>query len=371
MDFATSSDPALAPLADWFEAVRRRLPWRAEDLDQPHPDPYAVLVSELMLQQTQVVTVIPYFERWMQRLPDIQSLASASDEEIHRLWEGLGYYRRARFLKRAAEAIAKRGWPQDREGLLELPGIGPYTAAALASIAFQRPEPALDGNAYRVLARLLGVLEDPRTRAPELGAWLRPALSAFGPSRITQAVMELGATCCTPRPRCVDCPLTTVCEAHQRALTDCIPAQRTRMAAVETDLWLVALHTRTHWFVLPPQAKGLLAGLWRWPALPPEDEGEVDRAADRTLAYGAPGIRCWKGWTQVYSHRRETISPIALEVNACAEAAHGCWVDARQLATLPMGKRDQRLRGLLGAAGTASRELDATRLVQRVLAARP
>ncbi|HNX95877.1 MAG TPA: hypothetical protein PKL14_12030, partial [Holophaga sp.] len=142
----------LAPLAIWFDAHRRDLPWRAEQLDIPHPDPYAVLVSELMLQQTQVATVIPYFNRWMARFPDPQTLAQASDEDIHRHWQGLGYYRRAAHLKAAAIELAQHGWPQDFRGLERLPGVGPYTAAALASIAFLKPEPALDGNAFRVLA---------------------------------------------------------------------------------------------------------------------------------------------------------------------------------------------------------------------------
>ena len=159
------SAPLLEPLAAWFEEVRRMLPWRALNLDAPHPDPYGVLVSELMLQQTQVATVIPYYQRWLLRFPDADALAAASDDEIHRHWEGLGYYRRASHLRAAAVAISLGGWPLDLPGLMALPGLGPYTAAALASIAFQWPEPALDGNAFRVLARLLGLREDPRQYA--------------------------------------------------------------------------------------------------------------------------------------------------------------------------------------------------------------
>ena len=117
----------LAPLAPWFDGARRELPWRALDLDAPHADPYAVLVSELMLQQTQVATVVPYFLRWLDRFPTPQALAAANEDAVHKAWEGLGYYRRARFLKAAATVVAARGWPTDLAGLTELPGLGPYT----------------------------------------------------------------------------------------------------------------------------------------------------------------------------------------------------------------------------------------------------
>ena len=162
-----ASPDLLAPLAPWFDRVRRDLPWRAGDLDAPHPDPYAVLVSELMLQQTQVATVVPYFTRWMDRFPTPGKLAEAGEDAVHKAWEGLGYYRRARFLKAAAASIAAEGWPGDLDGLAGLPGLGPYTAAAVGSIAFQWPTPALDGNAFRVLARLLLIEGDPKAQAAE------------------------------------------------------------------------------------------------------------------------------------------------------------------------------------------------------------
>src|SRR5690348_8724681 len=196
------SETLLAPLAPWFERARRAMPWRAADLDAPHPDPYAVLVSELMLQQTQVATVIPYFERWMAKFPAPRDLAEADEQATHKAWEGLGYYRRCRFLKAAAAEVAAEGWPVDLEGLSALPGLGPYTAAAVGAIAFQWPTPALDGNAFRVLARLLLIDGDPKREAAALRAWLGPALEAHGPSRLTQAIMELGATTCLPQPKC-------------------------------------------------------------------------------------------------------------------------------------------------------------------------
>jgi len=329
------------------------MPWRAENLDLPHPDPYAVLVSELMLQQTQVVTVIPYFQRWMDRFPDAQTLAQADSEEIHRHWQGLGYYRRATHLQNAARAIAQGGWPADLEGLLALPGLGPYTAAALASIAFQMPEPALDGNAFRVLARLLGIQEDPRQQAAILRTWLRPALSSLGPSRMTQALMELGALICTPAPRCGNCPLISECVAYRDGLTDQIPPPKPRTQVRDIHLQLLALESEGHWLLQPPRQKGLLAGLWCWPSLEEEpatgtEERTTAIAAENAHSYNALELRNWEGWIQTYSHRREHVHPCSIQLPGTPKPRPGLrWIPSDQLANLPMGKRDQRLRELL------------------------
>jgi A/G-specific adenine glycosylase len=347
-----ASPPAstlLAPLAPWFDAVRRDLPWRAADLDAPHPDPYAVLVSELMLQQTQVATVIPYFLRWMARFPDASSLAHAGEEEVHGHWAGLGYYRRARNLQAAASAIAQRGWPEDLAGLLALPGLGAYTAAAVAAQAFQWPTAALDGNAFRVLARLLAMEEDPRRKAGELRTWLTPALALHGPSRLTQAIMELGATQCTPAPHCGACPLQDGCVARRLGLQDRIPPAQPRAKVKEITLRLAAIQGPRGWLLKPPGAKGLLAGLWSWPTV--EDQAEPsDSPAEPRRPYGLEG-RTLKGWVQVYSHRRETIRPLVAEAPAQAAPPGLEWIAQGRLAELPMGRRDQRLRDALRDAG--------------------
>jgi A/G-specific adenine glycosylase len=335
----------LQGLGPWFEARRRRLPWRAEDLDAPHGDPYGVLVSEVMLQQTQVATVVPYFERWMARFPTARSLAEAPEEEIHKAWEGLGYYRRARLLQAAARAVADHGWPRDLEGLLALPGLGPYTAAAVASIAFQLPEPALDGNAFRVLARILAMEADPRLSAPALRGWLRPALEAFGPGRTTQALMELGATHCGSRPRCPGCPLEGSCRARALGLQGRIPAPRPRTPVRDVHLRLLAVSSGDRWLVQAPRSRGLLAGLWQWPALPcpPDAEGAGD-----------PGGGPCDDWIQAYTHRREHVHPAVLRLAEPLEPPPGTrWVDRAALAELPMGNRDARLRALVLAGATA------------------
>jgi A/G-specific adenine glycosylase len=341
MPWPSSSD-LLAPLAPWFDRVRRALPWRALDLDGPHPDPYAVLVSELMLQQTQVATVVPYFTRWLEEFPTPKTLAEAADDTVHKAWEGLGYYRRARFLKAASASVAAEGWPGDLEGLAGLPGLGPYTAAAVGAIAFQWPTPALDGNAFRVLSRLLLIEGDPKKRAAELRDWLAPALEAHGPSRLTQALMELGATVCLPTPSCGACPLAAQCGAHKAGRTDEIPPVARRAQPKASTLWLVAMEAEGHVLLHPPAAQGLLAGLWRWPTfdqtvLPPQP-----------TAHSPVPLRAWPGWTQVYTHRREALSPIHLLLKARFVPGEGLrWVHRSDLSGLPLGKRDQRLRDLL------------------------
>lgn len=339
----TDAAALLAPLAPWFDAVRRDLPWRARDLDAPHPDPYGVLVSEIMLQQTQVATVIPYFERWMARFPDAAALAAAEDDDVHALWAGLGYYRRARNLQAAARAIAAGGFPRDLAGLLELPGLGPYTAAAVAAQAFQAPEPALDGNAFRVTARLLGLREDPRRRAAELRAWLVPALRAHGPSRMTQAIMELGATLCVPAPRCASCPVAAGCEARRLGLQGEIPPAQPRAKVTEVELVLAAIRGRDGWLLRPPAAKGLLAGLWSWPSTAVSTQ---EGAAETPAPFGWEAT-VLPGWVQVYTHRRETIRPLVAEAPALEAPPGLSWIPGDRLAALPMGKRDQRLRSLL------------------------
>lgn len=357
------SIPMLAPLAPWFERMKRAMPWRVSDLDAPHPDPYAVLVSELMLQQTQVATVIPYFERWMTQFPTPQALAEAEEQAVHKAWEGLGYYRRCRFLKAAATEIAAKGWPSDLEGLQTLPGLGPYTAAAVGAIAFQWPTPALDGNAFRVLARLLLIEGDPKREAADLREWLAPALEAHGASRITQGIMELGATVCLPAPKCEACPLSEACAARLADRTDEIPPITKRAAVKEADLWLIAVEAGGAFLLHRPAREGLLAGLWRWPTM--SVEVGLERASEPESRYAALETTTWKGWTQIYSHRRERVTPVRLALEAHFPAPNGmAWVKASELGALPLGRRDAKLRDLLEIEGQALSDLpfDVSRL---------
>jgi A/G-specific adenine glycosylase len=211
-------------LLDWYARVRRPLPWRFTR------DPYALLVSEVMLQQTQAARVVPYYERFLNRFPDPGALAAAPAADVLTAWSGLGYNRRALALQAAARRVAERGWPED---LTELPGVGPYTAAAVASFAWGAPVPAVDTNARRVIERWDGVRRGPRgvaTRAAEL---LPPDRAA----EWNQAMMELGATICTARtPRCGECPVHAGCASRGRGAERPAPARR-RERFEDTDRW--------------------------------------------------------------------------------------------------------------------------------------
>ena len=222
------------PLLRWFSQSARDLPWRRTR------DPYAIWVSEIMLQQTQVKTVIPYWERWMRELPTVKSLADAKPAKIHKLWEGLGYYTRVRNMQKAAQKIMVEydgAFPRRFEDILELPGIGRYTAGAISSIAFNEPRPILDGNVMRVLTRVFGIVENPREKSTNEQLWLladdlakaAAKLNAIDSgenrcSHLNQSLMELGALICTPRnPNCPACPLRKECAALRIGRVEQIP----------------------------------------------------------------------------------------------------------------------------------------------------
>ncbi len=245
-----------------FAVHRRDLPWRA------NTDPYRVWVSEIMLQQTRVETVRPYYDRWMQQFPSVQKLADAPLDDVLKSWEGLGYYSRARNLHSAARVICERhngSLPPTAGGLRELPGIGEYTAGAVASIAFQAREPSVDGNVRRVLHRLL---DTARLNAAELRSAAQQLVPADRPGDFNQALMELGATICTPRtPRCTECPLRQLCRAFANGTQLERPA-RSRTAAIPERHYqtLVIFDPVDHVLLRQRPLDGLLGGLWEFPA---------------------------------------------------------------------------------------------------------
>ncbi len=253
-----------ARLLDWWAVNQRSLPWRVTS------DPYAVWVSEIMLQQTQVDRVIGYFERWMQRYPDPASLARADEDELLKLWEGLGYYNRARNMVKAARVmVCEHGGavPQSREALLALPGVGPYTAGAVRSLAFNAPEPAVDANVERVLARVLDI-DEPVKSSPAAKA-LHEAASALIPEGkardFNQALMELGALVCNRNPQCEQCPLAGVCQAkrmgipHERP----VPGRKQEITPLQVASGLL-LHQGRLCIQKRPET-GVWAGLWEFP----------------------------------------------------------------------------------------------------------
>ncbi len=303
-------------LLAWFDRHRRDLPWRRTR------DPYAIWVSEVMLQQTQVATVIPYYERFLARFPTVAALARARLSDVLGSWRGLGYYARARALHRAAAEIARRGaMPRTAEALRELPGFGRYTAGAVASIAFGERAPVLDGNVARVLARYAAIEDD--IRAPNvrerLWALADRLVPADRPGDFNQALMELGALICTPRgPTCLLCPVSATCEARKRGLVDRIPAPRKVRARIALSL-ASALVRRGERVLLARRAeRGLFGGLWE---LPTATEDGASPSLARTLKADL-GVGVIVGPLIAEIERTLTHRDLRVRVYAC-EAAGG------------------------------------------------
>jgi A/G-specific adenine glycosylase len=258
-------------LLTWFRAHRRDLPWRASH------DPYRIWVAEIMLQQTRIAAVLPYYERFLKIFPTVESLARAREEKILQMWSGLGYYSRARNLHRAAKEIVARHagkFPRAVEAALALAGIGHYTAAAVLSIAYDVPLAVLDGNVARVLARLGAIRGDLRspTRWRQLGDTARNLLATSAPGDWNQALMELGETICTPQiPRCSACPVSRWCRAYAMGLTDKIPAPRRKRAAVNIRIAAAILRDPRGRTILvrDPGAHDdvLFSRMWQFPAV--------------------------------------------------------------------------------------------------------
>ncbi|MEW6217714.1 MAG: A/G-specific adenine glycosylase [Candidatus Bipolaricaulota bacterium] len=281
-------------LLSWYRTNARDLPWRGTS------DPYAILVSEVLLQQTRVEQALGYYARFLKAFPDLGALARASEEEVLHVWAGAGYYRRARNLHRLAQAVAKTGLPAMAEELEELPGIGPYTAAAVASIAFGEPVAAVDGNVRRVLARLFAV-EEPSSK------WLRETaerlLDRDDPCSWNQAVMELGAIVCTPRsPQCDQCPVVRFCEGKD--VPERYPASRVR---TQRAVQAVALVLRGNGgYVLQKRDGQALGGLWGFPL------AEGDDGLPLLLArYGLQSARLLGTVSHAFTHKRLTIQVYA------------------------------------------------------------
>lgn len=253
-------------LLAWFDANARILPWRENS------DPYRVWVSEIMLQQTRVETVKPYFDRFMRALPEVQSLAAAPLDQVLKLWEGLGYYSRARNLHRAAQVIVEQHggvFPQTPEEIQALPGVGDYTAGAIGSICFGLKTPAVDGNVLRVMARLTGFTEPVQTQAAKkhftcLLAEIYPENRA---DAVTQSLMELGAMVCVPNgaPRCGECPVRHLCEAYHIEKTTEIPVKLPKKPRRKEQKTVFLLYCRGKLALCRRAESGLLGGLWELP----------------------------------------------------------------------------------------------------------
>jgi A/G-specific adenine glycosylase len=305
-------------LLDWYAGSARDLPWRRK------PEPYAVWVSEVMLQQTQVETVKGYFSRWMQRFPTVKALAAATESDVLHAWQGLGYYSRARNLWRGAQAVVERHGgrvPHEHDALLALPGVGPYSAGAILSIAHGKAAAIVDGNVVRVLCRLFGLRGDP-TRAPlksEIWALATELVPESRPGDFNQSMMELGATVCTPRsPACLTCPLMKRCAARRQGLETTLPELPKRRATVDVARAAAVVRRGAHVLsVLVPATASRWAGMWQFPNTD-VGGGETAESAARRAVHEALGARVPDGERLLTVRHAVTHHRITLDVFAYA-----------------------------------------------------
>jgi A/G-specific adenine glycosylase len=338
---ATGEHFAVALLA-WFDGFgRKHFPW------QQHISPYRVWVSEIMLQQTQVATVIPYYERFMQRFPDVGALASAADDEVLHLWTGLGYYARARNLLRAARLIvAEHGgeFPDTLEAVQALPGIGRSTAGAILAISKSQRHPILDGNVKRVLTRYFGIQGFPGETAVERQLWaLADACTpAQRVANYTQAIMDLGATVCVrSRPLCVVCPMHEGCVARREGMQAILPTPKPRKERPSRTAYVAILRREDGAVLLerrPPV--GIWGGLWTFPQFDARDEAIVwmeQHSMDASLT-----TQTLPPYSHSFTHFDLTLQPLlvrnAREILDVADAQQYCWYDVRQPAKIGLAK---------------------------------
>jgi A/G-specific adenine glycosylase len=342
------------PLLAWFAEARRPLPWREGY------GAYAVWMSEMMLQQTQVETVLPYYRRWMERFPSVSAVAEAPLADVLKLWEGLGYYSRARNLHRAARTVVERHngeIPDTVDALLALPGIGRYTAGAIASIAFNRAVPLVDGNVARVLSRVFGLKQPPRSPAGQRVLWdvAEAALPAERARDFNESLMELGALICRPRgPQCLLCPLATLCRARMDGNPEAYPVREPRKARPVRQGAMLLAQAGYKLLVRQRPPGGLWGGLWEfpWTEVPPQ---ETPSAALRRLAktLGLPGRMAATACGSVshgLTHFQLELDCFSAKLRAptpLAQESTARWVSRAELKALALGRFNHKALALL------------------------
>ncbi len=345
-------------LLDWFAARARSFPWRE------HPTPYHVWVSEVMLQQTQMATVLPYYRRFIARFPDVETLAAAPLDEVLKLWEGMGYYRRAHLLHQAARVVVEEydgHLPADERALLALPGVGPYTAGAILSIAFGKPAPILDGNAKRVLSRLDDIDADIDRAATVRRLWARAAelVDPDRPGDFNQALMELGSLVCLPRnPLCHECPLQPYCLAFERGTHLQRPVRRPRKKTPHYDVVAGVVRRASEpdaFLIAQRPADAMLGGLWEFPGGKKQEGESLEQALERelreelgvTVEVGEP----LPAIKHAYSHFRITLHPFHARHVAgeprCLQVAAWRWVTLDEVDQFAFARADQRIIAML------------------------
>jgi len=351
----------MSPLSDnllrWYRAHARPLLWRDD------PSPYAIWVAVIMLQQTRFETVIPYYEHWMACFPTVHALAVASEREVLVAWEGLGYYSRVRNLHRAAQIVVAEytgGLPHEARTLRRLPGIGRYTAGAIASIAFGLDEPALDGNLRRVFARLFDLRELADTSAGEKILWQLAAkhLPRGRAGDYNQALMDLGAVICTPRtPDCAACPLRGQCQAYALGIQEERPVLRPKLATPHYTVTAAIIEREGKYLLARRSQKGPLGGLWEFPGGKVEAGESLESALRREIREEL-GVEVRVGepfgvYRHAYTHFCFTLHAFLCYPNGneprALEAGELRWVSPAELPAYPMGKVDRQIARRLAA----------------------
>ncbi len=337
-------------MLSWFAKRKRDLPWRRDQ------NPYRIWLSEIMLQQTRVAAVIPYYERFLEKFPTVEALAGAKTDEVLANWAGLGYYSRARNLQCAAQEIVSRHageFPRAYEAALELPGIGRYTAAAVLSIAYDAPHAVLDGNVARVIARLGAVREDLRAPATwrKLEAAAQDLLAENAPGDWNQAMMELGATVCTPKsPHCAECPVEKWCRARKLGIEETLPSVRKKRATVKVTLAAAVLLDPRGRTLLVRQLDGdgdLFSHMWQFPALETtETEASAALAAHLHKNFALPvksTLTPLATARHTVTFRNIRLEPYLVRVARLPHVAEARVIALSQIRTLPISNATQKI----------------------------
>lgn len=339
-------------LIDWYQKNKRDLPWRHTS------DPYKIWVAEVMLQQTQVDQVVPYYERFIKKFPDAHALAAAELSEVLKVWEGMGYYSRARNLQNAAQIIVRDyhgKLPATHDELIKIPGIGPYTAAAVASIAFNEDYPVVDGNVLRVLARILKIQEYPRKNGikARFVQAARDLLPSGQASDFNQGLMELGAVVCTPRkPKCTECPITFFCQAYQTLDDPSILPVKSPQKAKPHYTVVVGIIWKDGKILIDQRPKnGLLGGLWEFPGGKQEAGESLEaclvREIDEELGIQVRVRERFKEVQHAYSHFRITLHAFQCDYLSGEpnprKAIDWTWAAPEELPQYPFPRANKRI----------------------------
>lgn len=327
-------------ILSWYDANKRDLPWRIDR------EPYHIWLSEIMLQQTRVEAVKGYYSRFLEKLPTIEALAKADDEVLHKLWEGLGYYSRVRNLKKAATCIMQQHggvFPRDYEAVLALPGIGPYTAGAICSIAYDQPTPAVDGNVLRVMTRIFS--DDSNVDDPATKRRISEQLRSIYPVRagdFTQALMELGATVCGPNaaPDCINCPCSQLCMGYRNGTAAALPVRSPKKQRRIEKKTVLILSCDDSYALCKRPDTGLLASMWQFPELPGWDSLDAISCEMERIGVKIAEIKMEVERKHIFTHIEWHMRGIYMEVKE--RSPEFIWMDAetiRRDAALPTAFR--------------------------------